>query len=289
MKYIFIVNPVSGQGKTLDTVKNIKRVCEEEHIDYKVHFTEAPGDATNIARRYKKERNVIFSVGGDGTLNEVLNGVVGTNNMLGVVPSGSGNDFYRTLSKMDNPTPLIDVGMVNNRYFINVLSIGMDAEVAKNTDIMKKRKVPKSQIYNASIIYTFFKYKFKNIDIDFDDKKLNGKYTLLTVCNGRTYGGGFNIAPNAYLDDGYFDVYIVDKINKSIIPFLLNKLKTGTHESNKNVKKFNATKIKFKSDCELVCNVDGEILIDKKFKIKLIPKALLIYNNKDLIKKFMKR
>ena len=288
MKHVFIVNPVSGRGKALKVSLGIKKICEEEKLDYEIHYTNGPKDATKIAKKVKGSKNIIYSVGGDGTLNEVLNGVIGTKNMLAVIPAGSGNDFYRTLSKMDDEMPLIDVGKVNGKYFLNVVSIGIDAEVAKNAEVMKKLKVPTSQIYNASIVYTFFKYKFKDIEFSVDNTRSKNKCTILTICNGKMYGGGYKIAPEALLSDGYFDVYIVDKISKPTLPFLLGKLKKGTHESLKEVHKSKATKIKFKCDYDLVCNVDGEIIIDRKFNIKIITKSLLIYNNKKLINRFMK-
>ena len=288
MKHVFIVNPVSGRGKALKVSLGIKKICEEEKLDYEIHYTNGPKDATRIAKKVKGSKNIIYSVGGDGTLNEVLNGVIGTKNMLAVIPAGSGNDFYRTLSKMDDEMPLIDVGKVNGKYFLNVVSIGIDAEVAKNAEVMKKLKVPTSQIYNASIVYTFFKYKFKDIEFSVDNTRSKNKCTILTICNGKMYGGGYKIAPKALLSDGYFDVYIVDKISKPTLPFLLGKLKKGTHESLKEVHKSKATKIKFKCDYDLVCNVDGEIMIDRKFNIKILPKSLLIYNNKKLINRFMK-
>ena len=288
MKHVFIVNPVSGRGKALKVSLGIKKICEEEKLDYEIHYTNGPKDATRIAKKVKGSKNIIYSVGGDGTLNEVLNGVIGTKNMLAVIPAGSGNDFYRTLSKMDDEMPLIDVGKVNGKYFLNVVSIGIDAEVAKNAEVMKRLKVPTSQIYNASIVYTFFKYKFKDIEFSVDNTRSKNKCTILTICNGKMYGGGYKIAPEALLSDGYFDVYIVDKISKPTLPFLLGKLKKGTHESLKEVHKSKATKIKFKCDYDLVCNVDGEIMIDRKFNIKILPKSLLIYNNKKLINRFMK-
>ena len=287
MKHVFIVNPISGRGKALKVSLGIKKICEEEKLDYEIHYTNGPKDATRIAKKVKGSKNIIYSVGGDGTLNEVLNGVIGTKNMLAVIPAGSGNDFYRTLSKMDDEMPLIDVGKVNGKYFLNVVSIGIDAEVAKNAEVMKKLKVPTSQIYNASIVYTFFKYKFKDIEFSVDNTRSKNKCTILTICNGKMYGGGYKIAPEALLSDGYFDVYIVDKISKPTLPFLLGKLKKGTHESLKEVHKSKATKIKFKCDYDLVCNVDGEIMIDRKFNIKILPKSLLIYNNKKLINRFM--
>lgn len=287
MKHIFIVNPISGKGKTLKAVDRIKKVCEEENLDYEIHFTEYPKDATKIARKYRFTKNIIYSVGGDGTLNEVLNGIVGTKNLLGVIPAGSGNDFYKTLSKIDEEYPVIDIGKVNDRYFINIISIGIDAEVANNVSLMKKRKVPTNQIYNASLIYTFFKYKYKDIELSIDEKEQKkGKCTILTICNGQVYGGGYKIAPSAKLTDGYFDVYYVEKVNKPQLPSLINMLKQGIHEKHNKVHKSQATKIKFKCDKELVCNIDGEIMTAKKFNVKIIPNAITIYNNKELIKKF---
>lgn len=286
MKHIFIVNPISGKGKTLKAVDRIKKVCEEENLDYEIYFTEYPKDATKIARKYHFTKNIIYSVGGDGTLNEVLNGIVGTKNLLGVIPAGSGNDFYKTLSKIDEEYPVIDIGKVNDRYFINIISIGIDAEVANNVSLMKKRKVPTNQIYNASLIYTFFKYKYKDIELSIDEKEQKkGKCTILTICNGQVYGGGYKIAPSAKLTDGYFDVYYVEKVNKPQLPSLINMLKQGIHEKHNKVHKSQATKIKFKCDKELVCNIDGEIMTAKKFNVKIIPNAITIYNNKELIKK----
>lgn len=286
MKHIFIVNQISGKGKTLKAVDRIKKVCEEENLDYEIYFTEYPKDATKIARKYRFTKNIIYSVGGDGTLNEVLNGIVGTKNLLGVIPAGSGNDFYKTLSKIDEEYPVIDIGKVNDRYFINIISIGIDAEVANNVSLMKKRKVPTNQIYNASLIYTFFKYKYKDIELSIDEKEQKkGKCTILTICNGQVYGGGYKIAPSAKLTDGYFDVYYVEKVNKPQLPSLINMLKQGIHEKHNKVHKSQATKIKFKCDKELVCNIDGEIMTAKKFNVKIIPNAITIYNNKELIKK----
>lgn len=286
MKHIFIVNPISGKGKTLKAVDRIKKVCEEENLDYEIYFTEYPKDATKIARKYRFTKNIIYSVGGDGTLNEVLNGIVGTKNLLGIIPAGSGNDFYKTLSKIDEEYPVIDIGKVNDRYFINIISIGIDAEVANNVSLMKKRKVPTNQIYNASLIYTFFKYKYKDIELSIDEKEQKkGKCTILTICNGQVYGGGYKIAPSAKLTDGYFDVYYVEKVNKPQLPSLINMLKQGIHEKHNKVHKSQATKIKFKCDKELVCNIDGEIMTAKKFNVKIIPNAITIYNNKELIKK----
>ena len=288
MKYVFIINPTSGKGNALKIAKRIEEVCRKKELKYEMHYTKCSGDATKIARKYVFSKNIIFAVGGDGTLNEVLNGIVGTKNILGIIPCGSGNDFYKTLEKIDDEYPVIDIGKINNKYFINIVSIGIDAEVARNVSLMKKIKLPPSQIYNASIVYTFFKYKFKNLEFSIDNNSNKSKFTILTVCNGKMYGGGYNIAPEASLTDGYFDVYFVDKVNKPVIPFLINMLKKGTHGNHKKVHMNKATKVSFKCDYDLVCNIDGEIYIDNKFDIKLLKNKLMLYNNKELIKEFLK-
>lgn len=288
MKYIFIINPTSGKGKALKVSENIKRICEEENLEYEMYFTKEKDDATKIAKKFKHKSYIIFSVGGDGTLNEVLNGIVGSKNMLGIIPCGSGNDFYKTIKKIEDPLPQIDIGKINDKYFINIISIGIDAEVASNAELMKKRKISPNNIYNASIVYTFFKFKFKDIEFEIDGESNKGKCTILTVCNGEIYGGGYKIAPEAKLQDGYFDIYYVDKMQKLSLPMLINKLKKGTHTTHKKVHRSKATSIKFKSDYDLICNIDGEIEINKKFDIKLLPKEITIYNNQDLVKRFLK-
>ena len=98
-------------------------------------------------------------------MNEVLNGIVGSKNLFGILPAGSGNDFHRVLMAMDEISPTIDIGKINDRYFINIACIGIDADVANNVSIMKKTKIPPSQIYNISILYTFFKYKYKYLNL----------------------------------------------------------------------------------------------------------------------------
>ena len=287
MKHIFIVNPTSGKGKAKTIANRIVDVCEKENIEYEMHYTKRPNDATIIAKRYKNEKNIIYSVGGDGTLNEVVNGIIKSKNMLGVIPAGSGNDFYKTLSKYDEQIFKCDLGKINDRYFINIVSFGIDAEVAYNVESMKHKKIPKNQIYNASIIYTFIKYKFKTIEFVLNKEKKKFKYTIVTICNGGFYGNGYNIGPTAKLNDGLFDIYFADKMSKMSIPRLLLKLKKGQHEKSSYVHKRQASKIKIKSNEKITCNIDGEIIFDNEFDVKLISNAILIYNDKVFINKII--
>lgn len=288
MKHVFIVNPKAGGGKSLKIVENIERIYKRDNKEYVIHYTKEPMDAMRITKEYEKLECVIFSVGGDGTMNEVLNGIIGSKNLFSVIPAGSGNDFTRALESIDELEFSIDVGKINERYFVNVVCIGIDAEVASNANIMKAMKVPPSQIYNASIIYTFIKYRFKKIECYFNNLQKVDKFTLIAICNGRYYGGGFKIAPKAKLTDGLFDIYFVNKISKIKIPKLFLKLVKGTHEEIPTIEKSLSDSLIIRTEKTLICNVDGETLKGKEFNIKTIKNAVRFYNNKELVGEILK-
>jgi len=138
MKRIFVVNPNAGKGQTIKIIKTIIQICDSENVNYEVYFTKYRGDATQFVKNRAKQEscNIIYSVGGDGTLNEVINGIVDSNALLSIIPAGTGNDFYKCI---DKDTKKIDLGIVNDRYFINIASIGADANVANNANIVKDK------------------------------------------------------------------------------------------------------------------------------------------------------
>lgn len=287
MKHIFIVNTIAGKGKYAKLLPNIERVCQKENIEYEIRYITEELDGKSIALQYKDQENIIYSVGGDGTLTRILQGIIGTKNKLGVIPSGSGNDTYRAIKKLPKGESLIDIAKINETYFINVACTGLDAEVGNNIDVLRKTKIPTSQLYNASIVYTFVKYKFKKIKIKTSIKQIEDSYSILSICNGGYYGGGFNIAPKSQLTDGLLDIYYVEKMNKlKIIPLLL-KLKKGKHEGKRRVHKFRTNHIELEIEEEITFNIDGEKLTDKYFVIDVLPKAICIYNNNEFVNKIM--
>ena len=288
MKRVFIVNPVAGRGYAEKVAKTIDSICIEKGIDYKIHYTNKPKEATELTKLYAYglEKTLIYSVGGDGTLLEVVNGIVNSNAMLGVIEAGSGNDFVKSLPSLGEGIHNIDIGRVNNLYFTNIASIGIDAEVASNVSLMKEKGLPSSWLYNASILYTFGKFKSSTLTCNNVTKKI----TLIAICNGRYYGGGFGIAPNALINDGQFDIYLADAMPKIYIPGLLLKLKKQTHESSPLIHKYNASSISIDSERDVVCNVDGEIIKDNHFDFEIKKDAVTLYNIDDLkIKKLLRK
>ena len=165
MKYIFIINKIAGRGRYIKILPNIESACKKRSIDYEIRYVEENYTTAQIAEEYKDTENIIYVVGGDGTITTTLKSIVGTNNKLGIIPAGSGNDTYRTIKKLPKGESVIDLGKINDTYFINVACTGVDAEVANNVDILRKTKIPTSQLYNASIVYTFVKFKPKKVKL----------------------------------------------------------------------------------------------------------------------------
>lgn len=289
MKKVFIVNPASGCGKAKKIAEEIKTKLDNDGDSYEMHFTNAPREAIDIALKYKKKKepHLIYSVGGDGTLFEVVNGIAESKNILGIIPAGTGNDFIKTLDDNDELT-YVDLCKMNDYYFINIASVGIDADIAHNKERMKTYHIPKSMQYNASIVDTFFRFKSPHIRVEVDDRLYDQDITILAICNGKYYGGGFQIAPNASNNDGVFDIYLVDKLTKLQIPGLILKLLKGKHEEDKRVHKISSNKVKIHSDKLLNCNLDGEIFSLKDMEFEVTDKKIPIYTANDKIKKLCK-
>lgn len=289
MKYIFIINESAGREKYKKILPNIEKSCKKRSIDFEVRYISKEKSGYDIALEYKDKEYVIYVVGGDGTLTLTLPGLVGTKNKLGIIPTGSGNDTYRTIKTMPKGESFIDLGKINDTYFINVACSGIDAEVANNIDKLRNSIIPTSQLYNASLIYTFINFKHKKIKMKTKIKNIEDEYTILSICNGSYYGGGFKIAPKSRLVDGLLDIYYAEKMPKfKMIPLVL-KLKQGKHEGRRRVHKFRTNHVELELEEETTFNVDGEKLTDKKFIIDVLPKAITLFNDNDFVEEVMKK
>jgi YegS/Rv2252/BmrU family lipid kinase len=276
---------MAGRGKSIDIKENIEKECIIRKMEYEFRYITKEVSGADIAREYASEENVIYVVGGDGSITKTIQGIVGTKNRLGIIPAGSGNDTYKSVKKLPEGNTLIDIAKINSVYFINVACLGIDAEVGNNIDIFREKNIPTSQLYNASIFYTFRHFKFKKMNFKSKIKNISEEFSILSICNGAYYGGGFNVAPKSKLTDGLLDIYFGEKIPKiAMIPLLL-KLKKGEHEGKRHMHKFRTDHVELELNEMVTFNVDGEKLTDKKFVIDVLPKAICVYNNADFVEK----
>lgn len=256
MKYAFIVNPVSGKGGKDNIVNKINEIIESSSKDVKLYYTRGPKDATvladMIASEAGDEQVVIFACGGDGTVNEVANGLVGHENaVLGVVPVGSGNDLVRELGGgMNEGEKFLDLDrqlngeimkmdliklsyMKDNNevctYVVNGINIGFDGHTAILANYLKSRSIlPGQMSYIGALVANLITKKGESLRVTADGDEIhNGPLLLTTAANGGFCGGGFNSCPHADLYDGLLELLIVRDIKRREFLGLVPKYKAG--------------------------------------------------------------
>lgn len=289
MRYIFLVNRFSLKDDTESVIKRVSVVANMLGIDYKIEVNSVNESTEDILAKYQNSRNIIMCFGGDGTINRTLNGIVGTNNILGYVPFGTGNDFYRS-SKEQLPPGVnsIDLVRINDKHFINVACFGIDADIANTDELIHSRIIPKSQRYNISIINHFLKYKARHMKVIIDGREYEQDFTTVAVCNARYYGGGYKVGTNAILNDGLVDVYLVDRLSKVNMATLILGMKDGKHEYSPAVNMIRTNKLIIETDNDIACNIDGDKLTGKAFDIEVIPNGIEVYHNQQLIDEIVK-
>jgi diacylglycerol kinase (ATP) len=285
----FILNPKAGRGKA----EHIRATLEND-LNYSFKVTTAPGEATELARTASSTSSIVVAIGGDGTVNEVASGLVGTNAAMAVLSEGSGNDFARIVNAPKNPSQLLSLlhnskivqydsgnvrlthsdGAISERSFFNSIGIGFDAAVAKKVSSIRwMRGIP---LYLTALIETLAGYKPHYLSVNSNDKEWEKNYFLLCVGNGKWEGGGFMLTPNALPDDGIFEVCGVTGDNILKVLPILPLVMTGTHIGKKNIEIFNTASLVVKSESPYPVHGDGEIFGWKvnKAEVTLLPRSL---------------
>lgn len=286
MKYLFIINPVAGKGiKQQGILKSVNRYFEGGRQDFEVYITTAPGDAEKKAHSAAQSGvdTVVFACGGEGTVFEVLNGIVGYDNVsLGVLPCGSANDFLKFFSDSEpfsdiaeqiNGTPVpADIIKANDYYCLNGCSVGMDAVVARDMNIFKGwRGVSGSMAYKLAVVKTFFGKIGVRIKLSVDGEKPMEKDCLFAVvANAPFYGGGYKSAPNADPFDNALDYTEVRTISKLKVPRFLSLYEKGLHDSLDYCTLRRCETMEFTSDIPVPVNLDGEIIESTNMKFRII-------------------
>jgi YegS/Rv2252/BmrU family lipid kinase len=285
------VNPVAGGGRAYRKIPEIRRIMKKKLIDYKIFITKYAGEGKILARKAALSGfKVVVAVGGDGTVLEVVNGIKGTQAILGIIPVGTGNDFARFFHIPKKLEKAIDVLIMGNIKIIdgavindiltfgNITSTGIASETAAMAVRFKKFLsgiwVYLIWVYLTALLNVLFKYKPYSVKIRMDDKELNREITIFAAGVLSYYGGGLKLLPNADPNDGYLDVMIVDKISKIKLLVLLPLVLFGTHTKLKIVEVYRAKKVEIEADREVPVTVDGEILYIKNLEIKVEKDAI---------------
>ncbi len=290
MRILFVINPQAGRGTTLKLLPQLEKLLLEKEVDHEIRWTEGPGDATHFTKEIKADYDLVTVIGGDGTMNEVLNGLVGGETPMAVIPIGTGNDFVRSaklpmkleaaLDNILNGKPrMVDLGLYNSeRYFVNVLGIGFDAYA--NIQSRKIKRLKGKIVYLAAIFKTLRHWSAVPMRIELDDQTIDDHSYLTCIANGWSVGGGLSLAPDAQLEDGFFDVCHVSDISSMKIVWNFPKLTNGKINDLEEVTILRSKKVKVTSEEPLPMHLDGEIIEgnSKVFEVEMIPGGFTIWD-----------
>ena len=287
-KFCIIINPKAGKGKTAKKIPILKDyISTIKDTKFDLYFTEYGSHATELAKTHAPNYDAVIAMGGDGSINEVLRGMVGTETVMGIIPEGRGNDFARVLDFHEDiketldkilhfQTKIIDVGKIDDRYFMNGVGIGFDGYVNERNFNRKVIKGPSS--YYLSLLECLVLWKPMKMQITVDGNAIPAESVFLTaIGNGNYCGGGLNLNPYAEIDDGFLDLCVVNNISKFKIIKNLSKLKDGTIDSLDEVQIIKAKEIVISCDGKMPSHYDGELYYPKgEVKLQVVEKAIEI-------------
>ena len=305
MQNYFIINPAAVSKRKIRSItEGIKQASEKTGIKGEIYYTRYPGDSERFIRWmcdcYPGETFRFFGCGGDGTLNEIINGCVGRKNAVaGVLPTGTGNDFARYFGdfsafesiegQLNGRQKAIDVirckyienGRIKQRYCCNMINIGFDSNVVvKTAEITRKGRFKGSFAYLLGVIYVLIKKKGANLKIQLDNGySYDGPLLLTAICNGRYCGGGVKNSPFSLIDDGKIDVSVIRDISRFRFIRLFPLYRKGKHLpklADKGIIDYNpARKVLISSnDEDMTVSNDGEIFYTNRLQLDVVPRSV---------------
>jgi YegS/Rv2252/BmrU family lipid kinase len=288
------MNPKSGRQDKRDKLElAIKSACIKRQLSYHIYYTTCVGDATEYVKSMvmiSGERQRFICVGGDGTINEIVNSAPCNPNVeFGVIPQGSGNDFVRNFTntklfsdinaQLDGTTMSFDLIKCNDSYCVNMVNIGFDCSVVKEAARLKRSKlVPVSLSYIFGVVVVLFKKFGTKMKLIFDDGEIiEQEFTLTAIGNGKFCGGGFMSSPIAKLNDGLMDICAIDKISRLTFISLVGSYKNGTYLKNKRAMKIikhrQVSHFKMEFESPIPICIDGEVKGAKSIDFAVEPNA----------------
>ena len=269
MSIKLIVNPAAGKGAAFRKSKKVIAELKRRDVKFDVEYTKYPRHGVSIAKEASKSFEIVVALGGDGTVNEVGEGVVGTDAIFGVIPLGSGNDFAKMLNISSNggesidtllneKIRTIDVIRVNDRISLNTAGVGFNGVVS---DVAGKVKFLRGlSVYIYSVVKTAIRYKAIPLKISIDDKVVEDNIFMVSICNSKSEGGGFIVAPDAEIDDGILDVTIMRDASMMKLLFNIRSAMNGNLNRLDEVTTVRGENIIIESELPMPLHVDGEVV-----------------------------
>lgn len=288
-RMLLIVNPTARHGETEALVPALEKLLQS--VEHDTVLTTHMGHATQLAAA-AEGYDTIVAVGGDGTVHEVLNGIMvhpdGARPRLGLIPTGSGNDTRRTLGIPDDVTDAtlaltsgttrrFDVGVCNGVYFNNSFAAGLDARVtAKAVEYKVTTKRSGLWLYLTALLHVLFNelYSYR-VRVSWDSEPAEDAELLIIAATiGPTYGGGFFITPDAVPDDGLLEVCVIDPLSLTQALVRLPFVILGKHTGMKPVHMSRRGSIVIESDEPMPAQIDGEVMLERRYEISVLPGAI---------------
>ncbi|MBK9942518.1 MAG: diacylglycerol kinase family lipid kinase [Kouleothrix sp.] len=298
-KLLTIINPWAGRGMAGRRRPELEDALRASGVEHAILATHARGGATELAwQGVEHGYDRIVAVGGDGTINEVVNGIkgaeasLGRRAQLGIIPLGTGSDFIKVLDGFEanditggvrralgTHAQVIDLGRVQvgdnqPRYFINALGMGFDAQAA--AEALKLTKLKGLAVYLVAIIRALASYKAHPMVVEYDGHRVHRRLLFASIANGRCQGGGFWLTPEALTDDGLLDLCLVDNMRIDEIIRHIPKVMEGTHTHLKQVTMGRARNITATCSASMPVATDGEVIATdaRQVTVETMPSAL---------------
>jgi len=284
-RVLAVVNPTAGRGATARRLRELIAIFRETGARVDITRTPATGEAVRLARDGVAEGySRVIAVGGDGTVHEVVNGVLGSDAELGIVPLGSANDFAHALGIRDwraaarlavtgNARP-IDVAMANGRAFANCVGVGVDAAGARVLETHKRIVGPLA--YLTAAIQTIALYRPRPLRVHVDGETIIGPHLLVVAANGEHFANGMRIAPGARVDDGVLDLCVIGNTSLLEAIVLLARVYGGTHVTRPKVRMLKVREVVIEQERSLPVQFDGEPAQAERIEVRCMPGALQV-------------
>lgn len=284
-KAFVIANGFAGGKKAKAIVGDLSSFLSANNLPFEIFDTEKEGNAKDtLASQLNESFSELIIIGGDGTLNEAVNGL-NRDIPVSIIPAGTGNDFVKNVAlgksrqqqfetALSGMEKVIDLGKCNDRIFLNGVGIGFDGQIVED---MVSKRVPLLRghvAYYYHVLRILGSYKARHFSYNLDKQKNQKDLILLTIGNGTTFGGGFKLMPNAKLDDGLLEVCEIGDLSPVKRFLNIHRLSNGTHDELSVVNLYQANKISIEENESLFAHIDGERMGQPPFEIEVLPKAM---------------